>query len=89
MPLDVFNIVELRSQRIIDINDDDLPIGFLLVKKSHDPEDLDLLNLAAACDELTDLANIERIIIAFCLCLWVDDVRIFPSLEWSSVDFNV
>jgi len=54
----ILNIVELGSQGVLDIDDDDLPIGFAFVKKSHDPEDLDLLDLTNISDLLADLADI-------------------------------
>ncbi len=63
MALNVLDIVELRGQRVVDIDHDDLPIGLLLIKESHDTEDLDLLDLSRVADELADLADIKRVII--------------------------
>ena len=78
--LDVLDVVELRCQRVVDIDDDDLPVSLLLVKERHDAEDLDLLDLAGVADELTDLAHVERVVITLGLGLGVDDVGVFPGL---------
>jgi len=78
--LDIFDIVELRCQRIIHVNDDDFPVGLLLVQKSHDTENLDLFHLACVTNQLSDLADIQWIIISFRLGLWVDHVGVFPRL---------
>ena len=45
VPFDILDIVELGSERVVDIDDDDLPIGLFFVEESHDPEDLDLFDL--------------------------------------------
>lgn len=42
---DVFNIVELRGQWVVDIDNNDLPVGLLLVKQGHNTEYLDLFDL--------------------------------------------
>src|SRR4051794_20492374 len=51
--LDILNIVELGSQWVVDIDNNDLPVGLLLVEKSHDTEDLDLLDLTRISNQLT------------------------------------
>ena len=56
--LDILNVVELRSQRIFNVNNNDLPVGLFLVEESHHTEDLDLLDLTSVADELTNLADI-------------------------------
>lgn len=80
VPLDILNVVELGSKRIVDVDDDDLPVGFLLVKQSHDTENLDLLDLTRPGDKLANLADIERVIVALGLGLGVDDVGVLPGL---------
>lgn len=80
MTLDVLNIIQARCQRVIDIDDNDLPICLLLIEKSHDTKDLDLLDLAWRCNELADFADIERIVVTFCLGFGMGDVGIFPCL---------
>lgn len=80
MALDVLDVVELVGQGVVHVNDDDLPVGLLLVEEGHDAEDLDLLDLASVADELADLADIERIIVALGLGLGVNDVGVLPGL---------
>jgi len=76
--LNVLDIVELGSQRVVDVNDDDLPIRLFFVEESHDTEHLDLLNLASVSHKLTDFADVEWVVVAFRLGLRVDDVGVFP-----------
>ena len=80
MSLDILNIIELRSQWVVDIDDDNLPVGLLLIKKSHDTKDLDLLDLTRVSDQLTDLADIQWIVVTLGLGLGVDDVGVLPCL---------
>lgn len=80
VPLDILNVVELGSKRVVDVDDDDLPVGFLLVKQSHDTENLDLLDLTRPGDKLANLADIERVIVTLGLGLGVDDVGVLPGL---------
>jgi hypothetical protein len=81
VPLDVFDVVELGCEGILDIDDDDFPVGLSFIEKSHDAEDLDLLDLANIADLFADLANVERIVVTFGLGLCVELSRIFPSLR--------
>ena len=78
--LDVLDVVELGSQRVVDVNDDDLPVGLLLVQQRHDAEHLDLLDLADVADQLADLAHVERVVVALGLGLGVDRVGVLPGL---------
>lgn len=78
--LDILNVVELRSKRVVHINDDDLPVGLVFVEEGHDTEDLDLLDLASVADKLTDFADIERVVVTLGLGLGVDVVGVFPGL---------
>lgn len=79
--LDVLDIVELGSQRILDVDDDDLPVSLLLIKQSHDTEDLDLLDLTGVADELTNLADVKRVVVTLGLGLRVDRVGVLPGLQ--------
>jgi len=56
--LDIFDIVQLGSERIGNIDDDDLPVCLTLIEESHDTEDLDLFDLAGETDLFTDLTNV-------------------------------
>lgn len=81
MSLDILNVIELGSQWVVDIDDNNLPVGLLLVKKSHDTEDLDLLNLTRVSDQLTNLADIQWIVVTLGLGLRVDNIGVLPCLE--------
>jgi hypothetical protein len=83
--LDILDVVQLGGERVVDINDNDLPVSLLLVEESHDTEDLDLLDLASVTNELTDLANIERVVVTLSLGLRVNGVGILPSLGEGTV----
>jgi len=78
---DVLDVVQLWGEGIGDVNDDDLPVGFTLIEEGHDTENLDLLDLASKTDLFTNLANVERIVIALGLGFGVRVVGIFPGLE--------
>lgn len=94
--LNILNIVELGGQWVVDINNNDLPVSLLLVKKGHDTEDLDLLDLPWVADKLTNLADVKWVVVALGLGLWVDNVWVLPgawegtvvpevSLVWEAV----
>ena len=85
MALDILNVVELGSQGVVDVNDNDLPVGLLLVEEGHDAQDLDLLDLAGVANKLTDLADIERVVVTLGLGLWVDGVGVLPGLGEATV----
>ena len=81
MTFDVFNVVELRGEGILNINNEDLPVGLALIEESHDTENFNLLNLANIADLFADLTNIKRVVVALGLGLGVDDVGVLPGLE--------
>lgn len=83
VPLDVLNVVELGGEGVLDVDDDDLPVGLLLVEEGHDAENLDLLHLTGVADELTDLADVERVIVTLGLGLGVNVVGVLPGLRES------
>jgi hypothetical protein len=83
--LDVLNVVELGGQWVVDVNDNDLPVGLLLVQESHDTKNLHLLDLSRVTDSLGDVADVQWVIVALGLGLGVDDVGVLPSLGESSV----
>ena len=80
MSLDILNVVELGCQWVFAVDDDDFPVRLFLVEQGHHAEDLDLLDLSWVADELSNLADVERIVVALGLGLGVDDVRVLPSL---------
>jgi hypothetical protein len=85
--LDILNIVKLGGERVVDIDDNDLPVGLVLVEESHDTKDLDLLDLTSVADKLTNLADVERVVVALGLGLRVDGIGVLPGLSeevWSA-----
>lgn len=80
MALDILNVVELGSERVVDVDDNDLPVSLLLVEEGHDTEDLDLLNLTGVANKLTDLADVKRVVVTLGLGLRVDGVGVLPGL---------
>lgn len=83
--LDVLNVVEFRSEWVVDVNDENLPVGLALVKQGHDAEDLDLLDLTGVAYSLTDLTDVERIIVAIGLGFGMGSTGVFPGLTHSTV----
>lgn len=78
--LDILDVVELGGQGVVDVDDDDLPVGLLLVDQGHDTQNLDLLDLTGVANQLTNLADVERIVVTLGLGLGVDDVGVLPGL---------
>jgi hypothetical protein len=76
----ILDIVELWCQWILDIDDNNFPVGLLFIEQSHDAEDLDLLNVAWPGDEFSNFANVERVVVTLGLGLGVNDVGVFPCL---------
>jgi hypothetical protein len=85
VPLDIFDIVESGCEGIIDVHDDDFPVGFSLVEEGHDAEDLDLLDFSDLCDSFTDFTDVEGVVVAVCLGLRVGDRGVFPRLGEGTV----
>ena len=85
MALDIFDIVQLGRERVLDIDDKDLPVGLAFIKKGHDAEDFDLLNLPYITHLFADLADIQRIVVAISLGLGVLLSGILPSLHIHTV----
>ena len=97
MTLDVLDVIELGRERVVDVDDDDLPVGLALVQERHlrgqrghervphDAEDLDLLDLAGVADGIADLAHVERVIVALGAGLGVGCGGVFPGLGEGAV----
>ena len=82
--LDILDVVELGRKGVVHVDDDDLPVGLLLVEEGHDAEHLDLLDLAGVADELTDFADVKRVIVTLGLSLGMNRVGILPGLRRES-----
>lgn len=80
MALDILNVVELGCKRVVDVDDNDLPVGLLLVEQSHDAENLDLDDLTRLVDQLANLAHVQRVVVALGLGLGVDGIGVLPGL---------
>ena len=80
MALDVLDVIQLGRERVLDIDDEDLPVRLALVEERHDPKDLDLLDLSDVSDLLANLADIQRIIVALGLGLGMLLSGILPRL---------
>lgn len=78
--LNVLDVVQARCERVVDIDDNDLPVGLTLVEESHHTEDLDLLDLTGLGHELADLADVERVVVTLLLGLRVGDIGVLPGL---------
>jgi len=89
MTLDILNIVQLGREWVLDVDDEDLPVGLAFIKESHDAEDFNLLNLPYITHLFADLADVQRIVVAVGLGLAVLLSRILPSLGESTVVPNV
>jgi hypothetical protein len=79
--LDIFDIIKLGSQWVVDINDDDLPISLLLIEQSHNPKDLHLLDLTWISNQLADLADVQWVVVSLGLGLRVNDIGVLPCLR--------
>jgi hypothetical protein len=85
VPLDILNVVEPGGKGVVDVNNQDLPVGLALVEQGHDTEDLDLLDLTGVADSLSDLADVEGVVVTVGAGLGVLDARVLPGLGESTV----
>lgn len=85
MPLDILDVIETRSEGVIDINNEDFPVRLAFIEESHDAQNLDLLDLTSVPDGLTNLAHVERVIVAVGASLGVLLGGVFPGLGKGTV----
>jgi hypothetical protein len=78
--LNILNVVELGSKRVLLVNNDNLPVGLLLVQKCHDSKNLYTLDLSGVGNELSNLANVQWVVVSLGLGLGVDGVGVLPGL---------
>lgn len=83
MTLDILDVVQLRGERIVDIDDNDLPVRLILVQEGHHTQHLDLLDLSRVADKLADLADVKWVIVSLGFGLGMCDVWVFPGLDKS------
>lgn len=82
--LDVLDVVELGSERVVHVDDHDLPVGLALVEQSHDTKDFDLDDIAGLVDKLADFADVQWIVVTLRLGLLVCDIGVLPRLPQPS-----
>ena len=80
MPFNIFNVIQFGSKGVLNIDDDDLPVGLAFVEKSHDTENLDLLYLTDIANLFANLADIQGVIVTLGFGLCMSLGRIFPGL---------
>ena len=78
--LDVLNVVQLGCERVLNVDDEDFPVGLALVEEGHDAKDFDLLDLPDVTHLFADLAYVQWIVVAPGLGLCVLLSGILPSL---------
>lgn len=83
--LDVLDIVQSRSERVVDVDNEDFPVGLAFVEERHDTEDFDLLDLANVADGFTNLAHVERVIVTVRASFGVLHVGVLPCLGESTI----
>ena len=81
MPFNVLDVIELGCQGVLDINDDDFPIGLAFVEEGHDTKNLDLLDLADIAYLLTNLADVQGIVVPLGLGFGVHLRGVLPGLR--------
>ena len=77
--------VKLRGKRVVDIDDNNLPVSLTLIQESHHTENLDLLDLTNIGNLLTNLNDIEGIVVSTGLGLGMLLVGVFPGLQVKSL----
>jgi len=88
MTLDVLDVVQLGCEGVLDVDDDDLPIGLAFVEEGHDAEDFDLLDLTDVTHLFADLAYVQWIVVAPGLGLGMLLIRILPSLQFIRFQYD-
>jgi hypothetical protein len=83
--LNVINIVQLRSQRIVHVDANDFPISFPFVNQSESSQDLHFLDLASDAQGRANFANVDGVVVTFAASVRVDSVRVLPGLRQSAI----
>ena len=74
---------------ISDVDGDDFPISFAFIDQSNRPEHFDLDDATPLGNLVTDLADVDGVIVALTSRALVDNVRVLPRLRDGSVVPNV
>mmetsp|Transcript_13735 Transcript_13735/g.35050 ORF Transcript_13735/g.35050 Transcript_13735/m.35050 type:complete len:293 (-) Transcript_13735:250-1128(-) len=78
--LDVLHIVEFGSLGIVHIDRDHLPVGLTVIDQSHHTKNLHLNDVTNVSSGLTDLTNIERIVVTKAVGFRMLEARALPGL---------
>lgn len=78
--LDIFDGVDVGCDGIVDVDYHDLPVGFAAVIGSDATENFGLSNLAEVTGVLTDVEEVDGVVVALFVNEVVKDVRVFPGL---------
>merc|ERR1719153_1935278 len=83
--VNIVDIIQIVSKRIIDINSNQLPVSFPLVNHSEDTQHFHLDHSAPLVDGLTNLTNINGIIVTLAVGGGVGMVWILPCMRDGTV----
>jgi len=82
---DIFDVVQLGSEGVGNVYNNDLPVGLTLIEEGHDTENLDLFDLASETDLFANLANVEGVVVTLGLGFGVRVVGVLPGLRECTV----
>lgn len=89
MGLDIADIVQQGRLRVVNVDGDQLPIGFPLIQEGQRPQDFDLNHSPTFVDLRTDFDHINRVVVPVRSRVRVFVRRVLPSLGQSAVVPNV
>jgi hypothetical protein len=80
MSLHVLNIIQLRREGVLHVDDDNFPVRLALIEERHDTKHFDLLYLPDVPDLLADLAHVQWVVVPLGFGLCVHLCGVFPRL---------
>lgn len=81
----ILDVVELIGDWVINVDGQKLPVSLSLVDQCECSQNLDLHNVSAVGYAMTDLANVNRIVIALAAGGLIDVIGVLPGLRQSTV----
>ena len=85
MSLNILNIVQSSSERVVDVDDEDFPVGLSLIEQSHDTQDFDLFDLSDVSYGFTNLTDVQWVVVTVRTGFGVFLLRVFPGLGEGTV----
>lgn len=85
MTFNILNVIELGSKRVVDVDDNDLPVCLFFIQQRHHAQNFDLLDLTGIANKLTNLADVKWVVVTFRFGLGVDEIGVFPCLNSISI----